>query len=51
MVVGFAEEGRASQVIGIDITARPADTRAMVKRIADQTAEMVGLKRAIADAI
>ena len=50
MVAGFAEEGRASQVVGIDITAKPAATRAMVKKIAQQTAEMVGVKRVIAEA-
>ncbi|HEX4569896.1 MAG TPA: 1-aminocyclopropane-1-carboxylate deaminase [Dongiaceae bacterium] len=50
MVAGFAEEGRASQVVGIDITAKPAATRAMVMKIAQRTAEMVGVKRAIGDA-
>ena len=50
MVAGFAEEGRASQVVGIDITAKPVATRAMVKKIAQQTAEMVGVKRAIVEA-
>jgi len=49
MVAGFAEEGRASQVVGIDITAKPEATRAMVTKIARQTAEMIGVKRAIAD--
>ena len=50
MVAGFAEEGRARQVVGIDITAKPEATRAMVTKIARQTAEMVGVKRAIAEA-
>jgi len=49
MVAGFAEEGRASQVVGIDITAKPEATRAMVTKIAQRTAEMVGVKRAIGD--
>jgi 1-aminocyclopropane-1-carboxylate deaminase len=49
MVAGFAEKDRARQVIGIDITARPTETRAMVKRIAERTAQMLGLKRAIGD--
>jgi 1-aminocyclopropane-1-carboxylate deaminase len=49
MVAGFAEEGRASQVVGIDITAKPEATRAMVTKIAERTAEMVGVKRPIAD--
>ena len=50
MVAGFAEEGRASQVVGIDITAKPEATRAMVMKIAQRTAEMVGVRRAIGDA-
>jgi 1-aminocyclopropane-1-carboxylate deaminase len=49
MVVGFAADGRADRVIGIDITAKPQATRAQVKRIAEQTAELVGLGRAIGD--
>jgi len=49
MVAGFAAEGRAGQVIGIDITARPADTRAMVRKIAERTADMIGIRRAITD--
>ena len=50
MVVGFAADGRADRVIGIDITAKPQATRSQVKRIAEQTGELVGLGRAIADA-
>ncbi len=49
MIAGFAEEGRAAQVLGIDVTARPADTRAMVMTIAERTAAMIGVDRAIAD--
>ena len=49
MVAGFAEEGRASQVVGIDITAKPEATRAMVTKIARETAAMVGMKRTIAE--
>jgi 1-aminocyclopropane-1-carboxylate deaminase len=49
MVAGFAERDRARQVIAIDITARPTETRAMVKRIAERTGEMLGLTRAIGD--
>jgi 1-aminocyclopropane-1-carboxylate deaminase len=41
MVVGFKEDGRAARVIGIDVTARPDDTRAMVARIAERTAETI----------
>jgi 1-aminocyclopropane-1-carboxylate deaminase len=50
MVAGFAAEGRAERVIGIDITARPADTRAMVRKIAERTAGMIGVGRALTDA-
>jgi 1-aminocyclopropane-1-carboxylate deaminase len=50
MVVGFKEDGRASQVIGIDVTARPADTRAVIRRIAENTGDLVGLGVPISDA-
>ena len=50
MVVGFAVDGRADRVIGIDVTANPADTRAQIKRIAEHTADLVGLGRGITDA-
>jgi 1-aminocyclopropane-1-carboxylate deaminase len=50
MVVGFKQDGRSSRVIGIDVTARPADTRAMVRTIAERTADLVGLPLAITDA-
>jgi 1-aminocyclopropane-1-carboxylate deaminase len=49
MVVGFAADGRADRVIGIDITAKPQETRAQVRRIAERTADLVHLGRAIAD--
>ena len=42
MVVGFAEDGRADRVLGIDVTAKPTDTRAMVLRLAQATSELVG---------
>jgi 1-aminocyclopropane-1-carboxylate deaminase len=50
MVVGFAADGRASRVIGIDASAKPAETRAAVLRIARRTAELVGLNRPIEEA-
>jgi 1-aminocyclopropane-1-carboxylate deaminase len=50
MIVGFAVDGRASHVLGVDVTAQPKATRAMIKKIAEETAELVGLGRAIADA-
>jgi 1-aminocyclopropane-1-carboxylate deaminase len=42
MIAGFKAGGRARDVLGIDITARAADTRAMVLKIARQTAEQIG---------
>ena len=47
MVVGFAADGRADRVIGIDASAKPAQTRDQILRIARQTAEKVELGRAI----
>jgi len=43
MVVGFAADGRASRVIGIDASGTPAQTHAQILRIAKSTAEKVGL--------
>ncbi|MCP5287391.1 MAG: 1-aminocyclopropane-1-carboxylate deaminase [Burkholderiaceae bacterium] len=50
MVVGFAADGRAQRVIGIDASAKPAQTRAQILRIARHTAELVELGQPIADA-
>ena len=47
MVVGFAVDGRAREVIGIDASAAPAQTRAQVLEIARDTAELVGLGQEI----
>ncbi len=49
MVVGFAVDGRADRVIGIDASATPAKTRAQVLRIAQNTARLVELGREITD--
>lgn len=49
MVVGFAEQNRADRVIGIDASATVEQTRAQVRRIVDNTASLVGLKRAVRD--
>jgi 1-aminocyclopropane-1-carboxylate deaminase len=49
MVVGFAADGRADRVIGIDASAKPAATRAQVLRIAQRTADLVELGRPITD--
>ncbi|WP_251975691.1 1-aminocyclopropane-1-carboxylate deaminase [Salinicola avicenniae] len=47
MVVGFAADGRARQVIGIDASAKPTQTHAQVLRIAQHTAELVELGQPI----
>jgi 1-aminocyclopropane-1-carboxylate deaminase len=47
MVVGFAADGRADRVIGIDGSAKPAETSAQILRIAERTADLVELGRTI----
>jgi 1-aminocyclopropane-1-carboxylate deaminase len=47
MVVGFAEDGRADRVIGIDASAKPKQTFNQILRIARFTAEQVDLGRSI----
>ena len=47
MIVGFAADGRAERVIGIDASGTPEQTRAQVRRIVDGTAELVGLGRPV----
>lgn len=49
MVVGFAADGRAERVIGIDASAKPEETRAAVLKIARDTAQRVELGREIAE--
>ncbi|MFP1726009.1 1-aminocyclopropane-1-carboxylate deaminase [Lonsdalea quercina] len=49
MVVGFAADGRARNVIGIDASAKPEQTKAQILRIAQQTAELVELGQAITE--
>jgi 1-aminocyclopropane-1-carboxylate deaminase len=49
MVVGFAADGRARQVIGIDASCTPAQTRAQVLDIAQNTAELIGAPPIVAD--
>lgn len=43
MVVGFAQDGRARNVIGIDASGTPEQTHAQVLDIARKTADLVGL--------
>lgn len=47
MIVGFAAQERPRKVIGIDASAEPAQTRALVLRIARDTAQRVELGREI----
>ena len=47
MIVGFAAQGRAERVIGIDASGTPDRTRAQVRQIVDNTASLVGLGRAV----
>src|SRR5271168_3003872 len=51
MVVGFAADGRERNVIGIDASATPAQTKAQVLDIAQKTSELVGGKDITADDI
>lgn len=47
MIVGFAADGRAQRVIGIDASAKPQQTKEQVWRIARNTAKLVGLDKEI----
>ena len=49
MVAGFAGQERERRVIGIDGSAKPAETREQVARIARNTAQLIGLDRDLRD--
>jgi 1-aminocyclopropane-1-carboxylate deaminase len=49
MVVGFAADGRARNVIGIDASCTPAQTKAQVLEIARNTAELIGCPAVVED--
>jgi 1-aminocyclopropane-1-carboxylate deaminase len=49
MIVGFAADGRADRVIGVDASGTPAKTRSQVREIVDGTAELVELGRKVRD--
>jgi 1-aminocyclopropane-1-carboxylate deaminase len=49
MIAGFAGQDRPRKVIGIDASAKPAETKAAVARIARATAEKIGLGRDLRD--
>jgi 1-aminocyclopropane-1-carboxylate deaminase len=54
MVAGFAAlpsaDSRPRRVLGIDASAKPAQTRDQIARIARQTAKLIGVQRELADA-
>jgi len=50
MIVGFAADGRAHKVIGIDASCTPEQLYDQIKDIANNTAELVELGRKITDA-
>ena len=47
MIVGFAADGRADRVIGIDASGTPEQTRSQVREIVDRTAGLVELGRPV----
>ena len=49
MIAGFAGQDRPRRVIGIDASAKLAETHAQVARIARSTAELIGLGRELRD--
>ncbi len=54
MVAGFAAladaGGPSRRIVGIDASAKPAETRDQVTRIARQTAKLIGVERELAEA-
>jgi 1-aminocyclopropane-1-carboxylate deaminase/D-cysteine desulfhydrase-like pyridoxal-dependent ACC family enzyme len=49
MIAGFAGQDRPRRVLGIDASAKLAETRAQVAKIARRTAELIGLGRDLRD--
>ena len=49
MIAGFAGQDRPRRVLGIDASAKIAETRAQVEKIARNTAELIGLGRELRD--
>jgi 1-aminocyclopropane-1-carboxylate deaminase len=49
MIAGFAAQDRPRRVIGIDASAKLAETRDQVARIARRTADLIGLGRGLRD--
>jgi 1-aminocyclopropane-1-carboxylate deaminase len=49
MIAGFAGQDRPRRVLGIDASAKIAETRAQVEKIARNTAGLIGLDRDLRD--
>jgi 1-aminocyclopropane-1-carboxylate deaminase len=49
MIAGFAGQDRPRRVLGIDASAKVAETRAQVEKIARNSAELIGLGRELRD--
>jgi 1-aminocyclopropane-1-carboxylate deaminase len=49
MVAGFADRARGRRIIGIDASAKPAETRDQTTRIARFTAAAIGIERELRD--
>jgi len=49
MIAGFAAQERERRIIGIDASARPAETHAQVARIARNTARLIDVGRELRD--
>lgn len=49
MIAGFAADGRARRVVGIDASAKPQQTREQILRIARHTAQLVELGQEIVE--
>ena len=49
MIAGFAGQDRPRRVIGVDASAKIAETRDQVERIARNTASLIGLERELRD--
>jgi len=49
MIAGFARQERGRRVVGIDGSAKPAETRAQVARIARHTADLIDVGRELRD--
>jgi len=49
MIAGFAGQSRPRRVLGIDASAKLAETRAQVEKIARATADLIGLGRTLRD--